>query len=473
MNETPSIMKATTLANDAEQLSELLKITQEYALAYLEGLNSRAVGAKLPSKIPQTIFESEGVGAVSTLQQFQAQFDALLSASPGSRYLGFVTGGTTPAALMADWLVSTFDQNAQWSGETVAPYLEQQALNALRDLLQLGEAFSGICVTGATMANFTGLAIGRQWLSEQRGLDIAKQGLHVMSPIKILSGSPHSSVYKAAAMLGLGYDAIEKIACRTNSEVIDTAALAARLQSLQGESVIVVGNAGMVNNADFDPLAEMAALKSQHEFWFHVDGAFGLMAAASPRWQVLTKGAELADSVAVDGHKWLNVPYDAGYLFTRHIGAQVRTFQNISPYLGTPVIDPLNTLHLGPENSRRWRALPLWFTLKAYGSEGVRALIENCCDMAMAFGSAINEIPGLKLVAPVQLNIVCFTLDRPCTMDDMKALQKKLTDSGNMFVTPSSYLNQPILRAAFSNWRVTKEDIEIMRQTLLEAMKST
>lgn len=459
-----------TLRHDLDALAPLLGAARDYALDYLQRLDARPVAARVPDAIEPLALPDDGLGGERTLALFRERFDALLSASPGARYLGFVTGGSTPAALMGDWLVGAFDQNAQLSGDTVAPHLEQQALEWLRDLLGLAPDHTGLCVTGATMSNFTGLAIGRQWLGEQRGVDLARAGLQAMPPIRVLSGAPHSSVLKALAMLGIGHDAVERLPCRPGSEAVDVDALARRLRELGDAPVIVVGNAGVVNNGDFDDLAAIAALRREHAFWFHVDGAFGLVAAVSPRFATLTRGVEHADSVTVDGHKWLNVPYDGGYVFTRHLETQLRVFQNISPYLGAPLADPRNTLHLGPENSRRWRALPLWFTLLAYGRAGVRDIVERDCAMAGRFAEAVVATPGLRLAAPVRLNIVCFTLEGEADLASVKRLQQRLADTGELFVTPSVYLGQPVLRAAFSNWRTDIADVERMRVALARAL---
>lgn len=454
------------LQNDLDQLDELLQSAHHYARDYLHGLGDRPVSARVSTPIEPISLPDAGIGGLETLKLFRNKFDALLSASAGPRYLGFVTGGATPAALAADWLVSAFDQNAQLAGDTIAPHLEQQALEWLRNVLLLSPAHTGICVTGGTMANFTGLAIGRQWLGEQRGLDLARDGIQAMAPIHVLSGAPHSSVLKALAMLGIGHGAVEGIPCIDGTETIDLSALEQRLVELTGKPVIVVGNAGTVNNGEFDNLAGIARLRQQHQFWFHVDGAFGLIAAASPHFQPRLNGVDAADSVAVDGHKWVNVPYDAGYLYTRHLETQIKVFQNISAYLGSPIADPRNTLHLGPENSRRWRALPLWFTLMAYGREGLREIVERDCNMAQQFGSMVESTPGYRLAAPVQLNIACFTIDSKPDMKELRSLQDAFAASGELFVTPSVYLGEPILRAAFSNWRTNGSDLDRAQRAL-------
>lgn len=447
------------LEGDLERLPELLDAARQYAVEFLATLDARPPSADVPRALPVRPMPREGMGADATLQYFRAQHDGGLSGSAGARYLGFVTGGSTPAAVVGDWLVSAFDQNAQWEGDTVAPHLEYEALRWLAEMLGIPAVFDGICVTGATMANFVGLATGRQWLGEQAGVDVSVEGLGAMPPIRVLSGMPHSSIYKALSMAGIGGAAVETLPLLGDSEALDVAALAERLERLAGEPVIVVGNAGVVNNGDFDDLAAIGALREQHRFWFHVDGAFGLVAGASPRFRAHAAGLAGADSITVDGHKWLNVPYDSGYAYTRHLESRLRVFRNAAPYLSPPEPDPRNVLHLGPENSRRWRALPLWFTLLAYGSEGVREIVERDCDLAEELGAAIATLDGYQLAAPVKLNVTCFTADGIGDAAGMRALQRRLFENGDVFATPSLYRGRPIMRMAFSNWRTARTDV--------------
>lgn len=448
-----------TLARDLETLPELLAAARRYATHFLTTLDERPAAADLPAALPVRPVPERGMGAEAVLRFFREHHDDGLSGSAGPRYLGFVTGGTTPAALLADWLVGTFDQNAQWNGDTVSPHLEHEALSWLAEVLGIPQGFDGICVTGATMANFVGLACGRQWLGEARGVDVSTAGLAAMPPIRVLGGAPHSSVYKALSMLGIGAGAVETVPLLPGGEGLDPEALGRRLDALAGEPVMVVANAGAVNNGDFDDLRALGTLRRQHAFWLHVDGAFGLVAAASPRYRERVAGLEHADSITVDGHKWLNVPYDGGYSYTKHLAPRLRVFRNASPYLPAPLPDPRNVLHLGPENSRRWRALPLWFTLLAYGREGICDIVERNCDLAQALGEAIEALDGYRLAAPVKLNVTCFEADAAADMEGMRRLQRALVESGEVYATPSLFQGRPVMRMAFCNWRTDHEDV--------------
>lgn len=460
-----------TLADDLADFTAILDATRKHADEYLAGLEQRRVAASVTNAPLTGDLPDQGVGAQQTLERFRNEFDHLLSASPGPRYLGFVTGGSTPAALAADWLASTFDQNAQFNGDTIAAHIEQQALGWLGEILGLSKAHTGIAVTGATMANFTGLAIARQWLGERHGVNIAEEGIGAMPDIHALSGSAHSSISKALAMLGIGRKALQTVSALPNREAVDVAALEKQLAALQGKPVIVNANAGIVNTGDFDDIAAIAALKDRYEFWLHVDGAFGAFAAASPDYSHYTTGMEKADSLTVDGHKWLNVPYDCGFLYTKHLTSQIEVFKNASPYLPAPVADPRNVLHLGPENSRRWRALPVWFTLQAYGREGVREIVERDCAMAKRLGDRIDSLDGYELLAPVDFNIVCFSFADNATSERVNNLRDYLIENNAAYLSPTIHAGKPALRAALCNWRTQPEHVDEIA-TALQAFQS-
>jgi glutamate/tyrosine decarboxylase-like PLP-dependent enzyme len=374
-----------------------------------------------------------------------------LNGSAGPRFLGFVTGGATPASIAGDWLTSAFDQNLS-DGETAAADLERETLGWLREMLGLSDAHTGTFVTGATMSNLVGLAIGREWLGEQLGVSVTQAGVQALGNVEVLSGTPHSSIYKSLSMLGVGRQQVRLVPVAAGREAVDIDLLRDALEALAGRPAIVVANAGTVNTVDFDNLRAIAQLKKQYPFWLHVDAAFGGLAALSPQYAHLLDGLDEADSVCVDLHKWLNVPYDAAVQFTRRKDLQVQVFHNSAPYLGVPTDNP-DFLHLTPENSRRFRALPAWFALMAYGLAGHREIVERNIASAQRFGAAVSDIPGVRLLAPVRLNVVCFAVP-----GDVAKVARALAETGEAFLTTSVYDGVPALRAAFCNWRTDKAD---------------
>ncbi|MFI1767401.1 pyridoxal phosphate-dependent decarboxylase family protein [Streptomyces sp. NPDC020800] len=457
-----------TLADDLSRFPELLQLARDVAARELAGLADRPVAAPGPAPGRAPLPE-EGAGGRDALARFTERWAPGFSGSAGPRYLGFVTGGATPASVAGDWLTAAFDQNLSGAGGSWAAELERETVAWLRELFGLGEAHSGAFVTGATASNTVGLAIGREWLGERLGVDVSRAGAAALGPVDVLSGSPHSSVAKALSVLGIGRDRLRQVPLLPGDrEAVDVAALESALAGLGGRPAIVVANAGTVNTVDFDDLRAIAELRQRYDFWLHVDAAFGGFAALSPAYAALVDGLDAADSVCVDLHKWLNVPYDAAVQFTRRRDLQVAVFHNASPYLGPPTGEP-DFLHLTPENSRRLRALPAWFSLMAYGRAGHREIVERNVALARLMGEGIDAVAGLRLLAPVRLNVVCFTLADDPSQQRVDALARAVADSGEAYVTPTVYGGVPALRAAFSNWRTADADVRRVLDVLAAA----
>ena len=452
------------LRHDEEELEAVLEQTLQTATEFLASLDERKV-AVYPERKDALTLPEEGLGAEQAVDTFMTHYGDGLSGSAGARYFGFVTGGATPAALAGDWLTSAFDQNATGYGDSVAPLVEIETIKMLLELFNLPQDFAGVFVTGATMSNFTGLALARQWVGKERGVDIAQDGLD--KPIKVLAGTAHSSVYKALAMLGMGRGSVEKVACLDDREAVDVEGLETVLQALNGEPCIVVANAGTVNTVDYDDFRAIADLKERYPFWLHVDAAFGGFAAVSPQTAHLVGGWEHADSITIDAHKWLNVPYDSAMLFTKHENLQVEVFQNAAVYLGNPSAEP-NFVHRTPENSRRFRALPAWMTLQAYGKAGYREMVERACELAATLGEWIEDSDEVHLLAPVQMNGVCFTF-KAATTEDINAYLAELREGGKVFLTPTSLRGTPAVRVSVSSWRTTQDDIHTAWKEMIKA----
>jgi glutamate/tyrosine decarboxylase-like PLP-dependent enzyme len=315
------------LADDLSRLPDLLQSARDFAVREVTGLAERPV-VRLDRAPGRVALPDEGTGAEGALARFAEQWAPGFSGSAGPRYLGFVTGGATPASVAGDWLTGAYDQNVSGAGGSWAAALEHETVAWLRELFGLGEAHSGAFVTGATVSTTVGLAVAREWLGERLGVDVSREGAAALGPVEVLSGSPHSSVAKALSVLGIGRDRLRQVPVLDGREAVDVDALETRLAALDGRPAVVVANAGTVNTVDFDDLRAIAALKERYDFWLHVDAAFGGFAALSPAYAHLVDGLDLADSVCVDLHKWLNVPYDAAVQFTRRRDLQVRVFHN-------------------------------------------------------------------------------------------------------------------------------------------------
>ncbi len=464
------------LANDLTHFSAIINQITHEANAYLRQINDAPTAIPVPTALETHTLLQNGLGTEGALNVFKAKFAPLMVASTGPRYWGFVTGGTTPAALAGDWLTTLYDQNCQSSAKMgdVSAVVEFETIKILRGLLKLPDDFFGGFVTGATMSNFTCLAVARQWYGQQLGIDIAEEGLSSLRDLTVLSAMPHSCVAKDLSMLGIGRKQLIKIKTLPNNrEAMDCGDLEAHLKSLNGAPCIVTTSGGTVNTVDFDDMSALAELKKKYNFWWHIDAAFGAFAVCSPKYADLLRGWEKADSISVDLHKWLNVPYDSAVVFVKetHLNLQRETFQNANAaYLGDPKSD-FNYLNFLPENSRRMRALPAWLTLMAYGREGYQDIVENNVANAQKLGNLIEQSVDFQLLAPVRLNCVCFTLTNK-TPTEVSAFLVKLTERAKVFMTPTVYLGQSAIRAAFVNWRTESSDVLLAFEEMKAILKA-
>ena len=431
-----------------------LEFVLDRAKGYLSELDEARVLASRDARFGGPLPE-DGDGALAALERLLAGSD-VATRSSGPRFFHFVTGGTTPAALGADWLTSLLDQNG--FSAVSSPFgaqLEDVAVRWLLELFELPESWGGVLTTGATMANFVGLAAGRCWWAQQHDVDVDERGLAGLPPVPVFSTDAiHVSARKALAMLGLGRETVQ---------VVDLDGLEHRLAN---GPAIVVGNAGEVNDGRFDELARMADFAERHRAWLHVDGAFGLFARLTPRTAGLTEGVERADSVIADGHKWLNVPYDCGFAFVRDRELLKAPFRLTAAYLPSDETP-------SPEASRRARALAVWATLAAYGRSGYRAMVERHLDLAQQLGRRVEAEEELELLAPVTLNIVCFRYRPPGLgedeLDELNAhLGEDVLADGRVFFGTTRYAGHVAFRPAIVNWRTTERDVDLLVDVLLE-----
>ena len=461
------------LAVPDESAAALERIAAE-ARAYLATLAEgpvRAEGSEEAADRFGGTLPEHGIGTPAAIEELlDGSIDAHVRAA-GPRFFHWVIGGVTPAALAADWATSLLDQNAGgWDASPLANRLEQVAIVWLLELFELPEHWSGVLTTGATTANFTGLAAGRQWWGEQQGVDVSAVGLAELPPMPVLSSRfIHVSALKALAMLGIGKERV--VDCSDAEGKIDPTALDAALRDLGGRPAIVVANAGEVNAGHFDPLREVAEVARAHATWVHVDGAFGLFARVSPRAAQLADGVELADSVISDGHKWLNVPYDCGFAFVRDPAYLRGAFSAGAPYLPEEESERPVYGFMAPEMSRRARGLAVWATLRAYGRDGYRAIVERCLDNAAHVARLVEEADDLELLLPAPLNIVFFRYRPPGVRDEeldevnLRIGREVLTD-GRVYVGTTRWRGAVGFRPAFVNWRTTRADAELVLETV-------
>ena len=379
-----------------------------------------------------------------------------LTAMPSGRFYGMVIGGTHPAALAADWLVSAWDQNAVLRAVSPAhAAVEDVASKWLLDLLGLPETSGVGFVTGATMSNFTCLAAARDVVLSKHGWDVAKHGLSGAPRVRVLVGAQrHDTVDLALRYLGLG--APEPVAADDQGR-IDPEALASALDQAPAETTptIVVLQAGNLHSGAFDPFAQAIAVAHAHGAWVHIDGAFGLFAAASPATRHLTDGYDQADSWTTDGHKTLNVPYDCGIAIVadRNALRAAMTMGAMDYFITDAAGDSCDTV---PESSRRARAIPVWALLRSLGRQGVADLVDGFCRHAQAFASGIEAIDGAQVENDVVFSQVSVSFGSDERTQEVTA---RLMADGTAWMTGSRWRGKAVLRISVSNWSTTDEDV--------------
>ncbi len=455
------LIESVFMNNEPEEIHRLLQAVTDYATEFMVSIDQRSLHATRPATDPDPLPHT-GAGSLKAFELFQKRFQSLLTGRSGPRFLGYVNGSVTPAALAGDWLTSVYDfcpqMGAEDSGDLSA-IIEIETLDLIKQLLGLPGDMTAGFVTGATMASFTGLAVARQWLGQSMNLDIAQRGLKTQATATILSCQPHSSIAKALAMLGMGRENLVVIPALQDSEVVNVERLEDMLIMQGGKPVIFCASAGTVNTGSFDDIAAIARLKDKYSFWLHIDAAFGGFAACSSQHKHLLNGWERADSITIDTHKWMNLPYDSGIAFVNsaHLDLQRQVFQNVNAaYLGTTQ-SSFKFNNFFPENSRRLRALPAWFSLIAYGKEGFANMIEERCRLARVLGHLITRSEFFKLLAPVTLNIVCFTLKDNALA--VSSFLETVNGRGVVYLSPTTLHGQVGMRAAFANWKTTMVDV--------------
>jgi glutamate/tyrosine decarboxylase-like PLP-dependent enzyme len=450
--------------------------TAGLAADYLEALPDRPAGwlvdveelrSRLGRPLPETPVDPHEV-----IADLAAAVEPGLVASPGGRYFGFVIGGTTPAAVAADWLTSVWDQNAGLyvCGPSSA-VVEEVAGAWLAELLGLPAGVGFGLVTGCQMAHVTALAAARHSVFARAGWDVGEQGLIGAPAIRVLAGAErHVTVDRALRLLGLGTGCVTPIPADAQGRMLP-GALREALAAGDGPT-IVCAQAGNVNTGAFDPLDEIADIAEEAGAWLHIDGAFGLWAAASPAHRHLVAGSERADSWAVDAHKWLNVPYDSGIAFCAHPEAQQAAMGVHASYLiHADPGGPRDALEWNPEFSRRARGFPIYAAIRALGRSGIAELIETCCAHARRFAEALSEANGVEVLNDVVLNQVLVRfLDAAGSHDaHTDAVIAAVQNDGTCWLSGTTWRGMRAMRISVSSHATTGDDVERSIEAILRA----
>jgi len=439
----------------------LLARTAQIAADWLQTLDQRPVAeqatvdelrCRLGGRLPDG-----PVDPMTVVEDLARAAEPGLLAIPSGRYFGFVIGGGLPAAVAADWLTSVWDQcPGFYACGPAASVAEEVAGGWLRQLLGLPQDASFAFVSGCQMAHLTCLAAARHHVLQAVGWDTEELGLNGAPPIRVLvGGRRHVSIDRALRFLGIGRAALTVIPA-DGSARMQASRLRAELAAGDGPA-IVCAQAGEVNTGAFDPLDEVADAAAQARAWLHIDGAFGLWAAASPALRHLTRGAERADSWAFDAHKWLNVPYDSGMAFCAHPGSHRAAMTATAEYLvqGGPG-QPRDAADWTPAFSRRARGFAVYAALRSLGRQGVADLVERTCAHARAFAAGLAGLPGCQVLNEVVINQVLFRFADDRTTD---RVLRHVVDSGEAWLSGTTFDGRRAIRLSVCNWQTSETDI--------------
>ena len=432
----------------------LLKRTARDAADYLEGIGDRRVAPEPDAVAKLSALRGPlppGPTSPETVLHLLNEFGSPATvANSGGRYFGFVNGGTVPAAMAAGWLVNAWDQNAAMRVlSPVSAALEETAIDWVRDLLGLPAGTAGICVTGATMANFCALAAARHMLLKRKGWNVEEDGLFGAPEIKVVvADEAHSSLLKALALLGLGKNRVIRVPVDSQGRMRGDA-----LPHLDGSTILCL-QAGNVNTGAFDPAAAICPEARAAGAWVHVDGAFGLWARVSEKFRRLVDGFELADSWATDAHKWPNIGYDCGIALVRDPEALSGAMSMTASYL--VVGKEWEPSRYGPELSRRARGVELWAGLRSLGRSGMAEIVERTCGHARRFAKGLSAA-GFTILNEVVINQVLVSFGDP---EKTLRVIDRLQQEGTCWCGSTVWQGHTAMRISVSSWATTAEDVE-------------
>ncbi|MEO6325042.1 MAG: pyridoxal-dependent decarboxylase [Thermoanaerobaculia bacterium] len=441
------------------------------ALTYLDALDISSVAATadlatLRQRLARSL-EAEGLPPEQVISDLVADVDGGLLGSAGGRFFGWVVGGSLPAALAADWLTAVWDQNAAlYACAPAAAVVEEVTGGWLKDVLTLPRSASFALVSGCQMAHVTALAAARHALLSERGWDVEERGLYGAPAIRILSNDQrHGSIERAIRLLGFGRSHVEDLASDAQGR-LGEAALAHALAASPGVPTILLLQAGDLNIGAYDDFEALIPLAKRHSVWVHVDGAFGLWAGASARHRHHVAGIDQADSWATDGHKWLNVPYDCGYVFVANAEAHRASMSHRAPYL-THDAKARDQMDWNPEWSRRARGFATYAALRQLGRDGLEQLVDRSCEHARVLVTRLGALPGAELLWEPTLNQGLVRFVDPATGASEEDHDRRtdaviagVLTTGEAFFGGTTWRGRRAMRVSVCGWQTTVEDVD-------------
>ena len=452
----------------------LLDRARDHAYEFLRTVDERPVGARatrdellaaLRMPLPET-----GDDPAAVIDALAAQASAGTVACVGPRYFGFVIGGSIPVSLAADWLTSTWDQNAGiFATSPLSSVVEDVAREWVLDLLDLPRESSVGLVTGCQMANFTCLAAARNAVLRRAGWDVELDGLQGAPRVNVIVGAEaHVTIHTSLRMLGFGLRHALPVPTDEQGRM-RADALRKLLENVSGPT-IVCAQAGNVNTGSVDPMREIAAAVREHDAWMHVDAAFGLWGRASRKTRALLDGVELADSWATDAHKWLNVPYDNGICIVRDAQAHRAAMTVKVAYLEQTSGVERDQVDWSPEFSRRARGFTVYAALRTLGRQGLEELVDRCCARARLMAECLAQRHGVRILTDVVLNqvLVRFNDSDEITRDVIARVQR----DGTCWLAGTTWHDKAAMRISFSNWATSEEDVRRSADAILKCLEA-
>ena len=480
LGSTSHFNDVVELSDRSGKLSGLWRAAS-HAVDFRRSIDSRPLRPRADYAEMVQAFErdlpEQGCTEAAVLDELAATAEPGLNGMTGARFFGWVVGGSHPVGVAADWLTSAWGQNCgNHHAAPAAAAAEEVAGRWLLELLDLPRESSVGFVTGATSANFVGLAAARNALLARQGWDVEAKGLFGAPPINVLVGDDaHATVFLALRYLGLGADRVVRIATDEAGRMI-AASFVAALKASPGPT-IAIAQAGQINSGAFDPFEDLVTAARRHgDAWIHVDGAFGLWARASADHAHLTDGIDGADSWATDGHKWLQAPYDSGYAIVRDRDAHRGAMAMTASYLPASADDERNPTDLVPELSRRARGFATWVMIRHLGRQGIAEMVAHHCRLAKRMAKTLAEEPGIEILNDVELNQVIVRFGTNCQSELGDALTRSVIDrvqtDGVCFAGGAAWRGKWVMRLSCISWSTTDDDADRSAEAIIDAWRS-